>query len=1754
MSLKQFNDFLAEQFLNWGQQALKAGFRYQFQSPDMDNSLKLFNSIVSKSDGSINVKGTKLPVVQCGEVLLLPVLHSEDSSKCAGFTENFISHLRDEVAGQFGELEGCALLVIHNSMLDTLINSAEDVAQPTSIWHPEQIKHAMHDLIDDFNGTRKVSECLLEYRFNQIVDDGATMFGFEDLYKALLDGDLKFSELGLLNDPAILTWDGKPEQINKRLEENKRLYEELERITHHSPNELEEKLAEKDFGAKFVTKHFGGDDTERWKTELEFSACKQEQDDNRKNLLELESESILQGELIAKNKVETKAGRRERHLILVLEDDQQDFGFELTFIGGKIERYQCSIMHNKTDLIEIANPVNSGGKRSRVTITGLYPDKATFFTFNLKREKTAERYKFKVLVIRSGDFNIDAFRNNFLIEPSSSAKKGSRITLQTEDNSFVIGINGGQEGGKAVLGEIGQVFDNQATSEIDFEQIANESDELHFIVKGQDSSLTFNVEGAIATDTLTLPLILDKDRFARLYQDNYLGSFNRSKNKVLLDNKEVSPKGRRLTLLQWEAEIVDERDKSQAPLYLVDIEATYPSLYVAYRALFDYYVQNRTLPSLCSWGPEYRVLAGEVVKQYNKAICAIGDDILLTPEQKQLISLGFATFNGQGYITPFHPLVMAYYLALAERVTQDDSQSFKTLPKVTIDRLNVRGLLPFVYDPIHGFAFSQLEKDNCFWLELVPQQDTSFSYVRKLVKDKVGEFRNAFSALFTAGPNATLLINSVNNKLNHELFMGLVDFVKANKDKVCHIHVNLYDDKLVYSEFDRFAETASYDKLKSLYELDKGAIREQADTIIDLLRTRLTYSKFENDKIDGKQAYSHLSFFRNNTKVVPRDVNVDKQLSGVVCHGLLAGEAAANKQGSYFTAFGLNKVDTSGHPHLQIAQKLGGLIKPALLSSEPTGNSKSMALVVSDNFRTLLERSYESSIWTTIIDPKVTLDFFDNAKDMVLIHYSDNYTNSANYDAITVTRQTDLYKKVLEQDEGGITEEFNAFNGEWLLKMITANANDRKEKKGIIGAYKFVNCLLSKSDITWVPLSVAEMIRVTGNIGLKMSDSDFSRNVQGYKSGHISDDVLFVGFKDKQMYVLPLEVKTGIKQTHNKGVQQAKELKRYLCEDILGRNDFAGMLYRGLFIRQVLMQIDKYELYNLYSDTYFDAFLAEREWWLQGDYGISDLAEYPDGFMLSHVENDTFFEADFNEVDDILKIQLPISYLKRLVSTPLRELMNDVRPEQLCHIPEKYLLTPENSSEIRKIIPTKVDDIEIGLHEESVEIPRDSGRAIELNDLFPERHVVKPALKTDKIDESEISADKHVELEKVIPDTTGTSNSKFNKSSEPIGQSPIVQREQSDEPIKILIGHDVRDNTEVYWEPTNTAKFMNTNSGIIGTMGTGKTQCTKSVVTQLYRQQDRNVDGKPIGILIFDYKSDYVDDKFLTATNGKKFNLHKLPYNPLSLFGDTPMLPVHTARGFSETMGKAFGLGQKQQLKLRKLIGEAYELAGIKKGDQCTWSKPAPTITDIWALFEETEPTEDSLYAALESLYELEIFEDNHEKCTSLYELIDGITVIELAGYPSEIQNLVVALTMDLFYSQMQKQGKPEVQGDFRQVTKLLLVDEADNFMSQNFPSLRKVLKEGREYGVGVILSTQDITHFKTSENDYSTYILSWIVHRVSQLKNQDIKSIFNKDDKSDQDNLMKSIRELDKHYSLYVDGDKKVQKIKDKAFWELLS
>lgn len=369
--------------------------------------------------------------------------------------------------------------------------------------------------------------------------------------------------------------------------------------------------------------------------------------------------------------------------------------------------------------------------------------------------------------------------------------------------------------------------------------------------------------------------------------------------------------------------------------------------------------------------------------------------------------------------------------------------------------------------------------------------------------------------------------------------------------------------------------------------------------------------------------------------------------------------------------------------------------------------------------------------------------------------------------------------------------------------------------------------------------------------------------------------------------------------------------------------------------------------------------------------------------------------------------------------------------------------------------------------------------------------------------------------------------------------------------MAVLLGTANADREPAFWCPNDTAQTMNPNLGIIGIMGTGKTQGLKNIIHQLRLLAEAN--RAALGQLIFDYKSDYTTDEFKHAVGATSHKLHKLPYNPLSLFGDVPRLPVRAASAFTDTVGRAFNLGERQRLKLQEIIAAAYEAAGIYADKPQTWTRPAPTIRDVWEIFIAEDQEKDLLYAVLYKLISFEIFEENQENLVSLHELIeqDGITIIDLAGDDPSIQNLVIGLTLDVFYAQMQRRGKPAVDGDFRQITKMVIVDEADNFMSQDFPSLKRILKEGREYGVGTILSTQQITHFRTGADNYASYMKAWIVHAVDEISPKDIRAIFNVGDKTAQDDLMEIIRNLGKHMSYYVSSSKQVIPMRDKAFWE---
>lgn len=379
--------------------------------------------------------------------------------------------------------------------------------------------------------------------------------------------------------------------------------------------------------------------------------------------------------------------------------------------------------------------------------------------------------------------------------------------------------------------------------------------------------------------------------------------------------------------------------------------------------------------------------------------------------------------------------------------------------------------------------------------------------------------------------------------------------------------------------------------------------------------------------------------------------------------------------------------------------------------------------------------------------------------------------------------------------------------------------------------------------------------------------------------------------------------------------------------------------------------------------------------------------------------------------------------------------------------------------------------------------------------------------------------------------------------------------------ICVCLGQRSDEDEKVCWTPNDTEQILHPNMGIIGTMGTGKTQFTKSLIYQVVRDQAANYGGEVPGILIFDYKGDYNETKqdFVQSVGARVLKPYRLPYNPLALVQPKifkPLLPIHTANAFKDTLSKIYRLGPKQQQFLLECIRKAYSTKGIQPEAQATWNRRPPTLANVYDVYrkEAGDRIPDSLTAALSKLHEFQIFDDNPVAVGSIQDLMRGVVVIDLSGYDPDIQNLVVAITLDQFYARMMSLGSSATDGRYRELRQLILVDEADNFMQEDFPTLRKILKEGREFGVGTILSTQSLSHFIGGADDYSRYILTWVVHAVSDLKQKDVEYIFKLSPKStDTSKIYAEIKELEKHHSVVRVANRAPVTICDLPFWRIV-
>jgi DNA helicase HerA-like ATPase len=130
---------------------------------------------------------------------------------------------------------------------------------------------------------------------------------------------------------------------------------------------------------------------------------------------------------------------------------------------------------------------------------------------------------------------------------------------------------------------------------------------------------------------------------------------------------------------------------------------------------------------------------------------------------------------------------------------------------------------------------------------------------------------------------------------------------------------------------------------------------------------------------------------------------------------------------------------------------------------------------------------------------------------------------------------------------------------------------------------------------------------------------------------------------------------------------------------------------------------------------------------------------------------------------------------------------------------------------------------------------------------------------------------------------------------------------------------------------------------------------------------------------------------------------------------------------------------------------------------------------------------------------------------------------------------------------------KPFIGSDpqLRFVDAMLLVDEANNIMKYEFDVLKKILLEGREFGAGVMLSSQYLSHFRTAHENYIEPLLTWLVHKVPNVTVKELESLgLSYADSS----TVHRIKSLERHECLYKTFDVEGKFIRAIPFYELIS
>jgi len=295
----------------------------------------------------------------------------------------------------------------------------------------------------------------------------------------------------------------------------------------------------------------------------------------------------------------------------------------------------------------------------------------------------------------------------------------------------------------------------------------------------------------------------------------------------------------------------------------------------------------------------------------------------------------------------------------------------------------------------------------------------------------------------------------------------------------------------------------------------------------------------------------------------------------------------------------------------------------------------------------------------------------------------------------------------------------------------------------------------------------------------------------------------------------------------------------------------------------------------------------------------------------------------------------------------------------------------------------------------------------------------------------------------------------------------------------ITLGTEVDTKEPVLWDPFASS---NPHVLIVGESGSGKTYTASRLVLELARSH--------LPSIVFDYGQgfslEHAPSAFREDVRTVELQLSRdgIAINPLQIFPVDTHGPATVAQRVADTFVRVYPrLGVQQHAIIRRAVLELLLDAGISMENPRTWTQPPPSFRDLEQKLLEYAESDDaatrkaasSAASHVSTLFFFNTFRKTGH-ALSWSDLIANhgeVWILQLGGLELSVERAVTEFLLWSLTRYFEVLGP----GPLRC---FVILDEAHKLAFGSGSPVEKILREGRKFGLGVILASQQPEDFSS--------------------------------------------------------------------------